>query len=305
MHDVTDFNPASHRGLQKDATLKNGTLLVVATPIGNKDDLAPRARMVLSEVDLIAAEDTRHTGRLLSHFGIKTPLLPLHDHNEADQVPRLIDRLLGGQAIALVSDAGTPLVSDPGYRLVTAAHEAGIAVSPVPGASAVLAALSVAGLPSDRFCFEGFLPPRAEARRATLTQLQSEPRTMIFLESVHKIRAALPDMADAFGPDRLAFIGREMTKLHEQCVRAPLGRLAAMFDAGEMMAKGEFVIVVAGTGKDAADDPAISVDALLDELVRVLPGRQAADIVSRVTGRRRNEVYRDMLALKDSSSDGE
>lgn len=305
MHDVTDFNPASHRGLQKDATLKNGTLLVVATPIGNKDDLAPRARMVLSEVDLIAAEDTRHTGRLLSHFGIKTPLLPLHDHNEADQVPRLIERLLGGQAIALVSDAGTPLVSDPGYRLVTAAHEAGVAVSPVPGASAVLAALSVAGLPSDRFCFEGFLPPRAEARRATLSRLQSEPRTMVFLESVHKIRAALPDMAHAFGPDRLAFIGREMTKLHEQCVRAPLGRLAAMLDAGEILAKGEFVVVVAGTGKDAADDPAVSVDALLDELVRVLPGRQAADIVSRVTGRRRNEVYREMLALKDSSSDGE
>ena len=165
----------------------SGTLFVVATPIGNLEDLTPRARQTLAAVDFVAAEDTRHTGRLLSHFGVKTRLLALHDHNEADRVGEIIKALQSGQSVALVSDAGTPLISDPGYRVVQAAHEAGITVSPIPGPSALTAALSVAGLPTDRFCFEGFLPARQKARRDRLANLRGEPRTMVFYESVHRM----------------------------------------------------------------------------------------------------------------------
>jgi 16S rRNA (cytidine1402-2'-O)-methyltransferase len=177
----------------------SGTLFIVATPIGNLEDLAPRARQTLANVDLIAAEDTRHTGRLLSHFGIKTPLLAMHDHNEETIAEKLVAELASGKSIALVSDAGTPLVSDPGYRLVKATHEAGIAVSPIAGASAVVAAISAAGLPSNRFCFEGFLPAKKKARGDALAELVNEPRTMIFYESVHRITDTLGDLVTAFG----------------------------------------------------------------------------------------------------------
>lgn len=284
-----------------DNRLESGTLFVVATPIGNRDDLSPRARQILRDVDLIAAEDTRHTGRLLSHFGIKTPQIALHEHNEEQKVGELIGRLAEGVSIALVSDAGTPLVSDPGFRLLDAAHAAGIPVSPVPGPSAVISALSVAGLPTDRFAFEGFLPARQQARRAALAALAAEPRTLVFFESVHKIKAALPDLVATFGAGRMAFIGREISKLHEQCVRAPLGRLSAALDDGEIVAKGEFVLVVAGCpdGPGSERDE-VSMRALLAELMAVLPGSQAVDIVARVTGRRRNEVYNAMLAAQQS-----
>lgn len=279
--------------------MESGTLFVVATPIGNRDDLSPRARQILRDVDLIAAEDTRHTGRLLSHFGIKTPQIALHEHNEEQKVGELLGRLGEGASIALVSDAGTPLVSDPGFRLLDAAHAAGIPVSPVPGPSAVISALSVAGLPTDRFAFEGFLPARQQARRAALDALAAEPRTLVFFESVHKIKAALPDLVAAFGADRMAFIGREISKLHEQCVRAPLGRLSAALDDGQIVAKGEFVLVVAGCpdGPGGERDE-VSMRALLAELMAVLPGSQAVDIVARVTGRRRNDVYNAMLAAQ-------
>ena len=189
----------------------SGTLYIVATPIGNLDDLTPRARQTLADVDLIAAEDTRHTGRLLSHFGVKTPQKALHDHNESKLVPVLIEELLRGKNVALVSDAGTPLVSDPGYRLVVVAHENGIAVSPIPGASAVTAALSAAGLPTDRFCFEGFVPSKRTARQAWLRMLVAETRTIVFFESVHRIRESFSDMLDVFGGDRRAFVGREIS----------------------------------------------------------------------------------------------
>ena len=279
--------------------MESGTLFVVATPIGNRDDLSPRARQILRDVDLIAAEDTRHTGRLLSHFGIKTPQIALHEHNEEQKVGELIGRLGEGTSIALVSDAGTPLVSDPGFRLLDAAHAAGIPVSPVPGPSAVISALSVAGLPTDRFAFEGFLPARPKARRAALAALAAEPRTLVFFESVHKIKAALPDLVAVFGADRMAFIGREISKLHEQCVRAPLGRLSAALEDGQIVAKGEFVLVVAGCPDGAGSErDEVSMRALLAELMAVLPGSQAVDIVSRVTGRRRNEVYNAMLVAQ-------
>ncbi len=283
--------------------MTKGTLFVVATPIGNRDDLSPRARQVLEEVDLIAAEDTRRTGRLLSHFGIKTRQMALHEHNEESLVPGLIGKLNEGQSIALVSDAGTPLISDPGYRLLCAAHEQGIDVSPVPGASAVIAALSVAGLPTDRFCFEGFLPAKKSARQGRLAKLRQETRTIVFFESVHRIAECLSDLVEAFGPERHAFIGREITKLHEQCVSGTLEELKRMTDDGRISIKGEFVLVL--EGQRATETSVVNIDIyrLLQEITAVLPGSQAVDVVASLTGRGRNEVYRQMLALRGDAED--
>jgi 16S rRNA (cytidine1402-2'-O)-methyltransferase len=278
--------------------LTAGTLFVVATPIGNLEDLSPRARQTLQQVDVIAAEDTRHTGRLLSHFAIKKRQIALHDHNEAEATDGLVELLLRGQSIALVSDAGTPLVSDPGFRLVQSAHKAGITVTPIPGASAAIAAMSVAGLPSDRFAFEGFLPAKREARVAMLKTLCTESRTLVFFESVHRITDTLNDMAAVLGASRQAFIGREISKLHEQCVNATLQDLCAMLDAGEIVARGEFVVVVAGTPEKPPVDATIDASELLEELVRILPGSQSVDLVTRLSGRKRNDVYKDMLKLK-------
>lgn len=277
----------------------SGTLYVVATPIGNLDDLAPRARQLLAEVDLIASEDTRHTGRLLSHFGVKTPQFPLHDHNEDAATTALIERLSDGQSIALVSDAGTPLVSDPGYRLLRSAHAANIRVSPVPGASALTAAISVAGIASDRFSFEGFLPTKQKARRDTLQTLSAERRTLVFYESVHRINETLADLVAIFGADRQAFIGRELSKLHEQCVNAPLGELARRIQDDSIKRKGEFVLVVAGSR--SAQPDSIEADRLLRELLAVMPSKQAAAIAAKVTGGKRNELYSRILELKELS----
>lgn len=282
--------------------LSKGTLFVVATPIGNLGDLSPRAREVLEQVDLVAAEDTRVTGRLLSHFGIGTTRKALHEHNEEKVLPGLISALESGKSVALVADAGTPLVSDPGYRLVRAAHEAGIAVSPVPGPCAPVAALSAMGLPTDRFAFEGFLPAKGGARLSRLQALVSEPRTLLFFESVHRVADTVNDLATIFGGDRLASIVRELSKLHEQCATATLDELARMIGEGEIPLKGEFVIGVAGaqdSGEEA--DPGLS-EALLRELVAALPGKQAAAIVARITGVPRNDIYQRMLAIKDEQS---
>ena len=273
----------------------SGTLFIVATPIGNLDDLTPRARQTLTKVDLIAAEDTRHTGRLLSHIGVKTPQKALHDHNESKVVPALIEALIDGKNIALVSDAGTPLLSDPGFRLVAAAHENNINVSPIPGASAVTAALSAAGLPTDRFCFEGFLPPKRLARQACLHELAVEGRTLVFFESVHRVKASVSDMAGAFGADRQAFVGRELSKMHEQCVQGSLSDIEENLDSASIPEKGEFVIVVSGAKEKPATT--IEVDRLIAELVAVLPGKQAAAIAARVTGEKKNTIYARMLEL--------
>ncbi len=275
----------------------SGTLYIVATPIGNLEDLTPRARQTLADVDLVAAEDTRHTGRLLSSIGVKTPQMALHDHNEKRVTEALVEDLAGGKSIALVSDAGTPLVSDPGYRLVAAARERGVLVVPVPGASALTAALSVAGLPTDRFAFEGFLPPKRTARRQALEALVSETRTLVFYESVHRIADFIDDAVSVLGPDRPAFIGRELTKLHEQCVTAPLGELAASLADGGIIRKGEFVVIVAGSGAPAEHD--IDTDRLLGELAAALPAKQAAAIAARVTGERKNALYARLLELAD------
>jgi len=273
-----------------------GTLFVVATPIGNRDDLSPRARKLLSEVDLVAAEDTRHTGSLLRYFGIEARQTPLHEHNEQDVLAALIAELEKGSSIALVSDAGTPLVSDPGYRLVRRAHERGIRVSPVPGPNAAVAALSAAGLPTAAWCFEGFLPSRQKARRDRLETLRDEPRTMIFYESVHRIKGSVADLAAAFGASRRAFIGRELSKLHEQCVAATLGELTAMIEDGRIPVKGEFVVAVEGSeGREKA--PGIDADRLLTELLAVVPGRKAVEIAASVTGESKNTLYRKMLRI--------
>ena len=273
----------------------SGTLFIVATPIGNLEDLSPRARHTLANVDLIAAEDTRHTGRLLSHFGIKTPLLAMHDHNEEEIAEKLVADLTAGKKVALVSDAGTPLVSDPGYRLVKSAHRAGITVSPIVGASAVAAAISIAGLPSNRFCFEGFLPAKKKARGDALTDLANEPRTMIFYESVHRVADTVADLVAAFGGDRRAFLGRELTKMHEQCVYGPLSELAEQLDDGTITAKGEFVLVVEGSASNEASS--LDIDRLLLELADKLPGKDVAKIIARATGERRNTLYQRLLEL--------
>ncbi len=283
--------------------MDSGTLFVVATPIGNREDLTPRARRILGDVDLIAAEDTRHTGRLLSHFGINTRQIALHDHNEEVTVPKLISALKEGKSIALVSDAGTPLISDPGYRVVCAAHAEKIPVSPVPGASAVTAALSVAGLATDRFCFEGFLPNKKVARMNKLRKLCDETRTIVFYESVHRIKEMLKDLDEVLGAGRNAFIGRELSKLHEQCVSATLGDLQDMLADGQIAMKGEFVLVVEGNRNPDTEVATINISQLIAEISAALPANQAVDLVSSLSGRRRNEIYRLMLAQRGEDDD--
>lgn len=274
----------------------SGNLYIVATPIGNLDDLTTRAREVLAAVDIIAAEDTRHTGRLLMSIGVKKPLLAVHDHNEEQAVPQIIEALESGRSVALVSDAGTPLVSDPGYRLVLAAHQHGIPVVPIPGPSAVTAGLSVAGLPTDRFCFEGFLPAKAGARRKALDALSGETRTMVFYESVHRIGDSLGDLAAAFGERRRAFIGRELTKLHEECIQATLGELRRRVESGDVVAKGEFVIIVEGA--QTRDDPLVNTDRMLLLLGEHLGAKDVARIAAEITGQKRNALYDRLLELR-------
>ncbi len=276
---------------------------MVATPIGNREDLTPRARRILGDVDLIAAEDTRHTGRLLSHFGINTRQIALHDHNEEVAVHKLISALKEGKSVALVSDAGTPLISDPGYRVVCAAHAEEIPVSPVPGASAVTAALSVAGLATDRFCFEGFLPSKKIARINRLRKLCDETRTIIFYESVHRIKDTMKDLDEVLGAGRNAFIGRELSKLHEQCVSATLGELQDMITDGQIATKGEFVLVVEGNRNPETAAATINISQLIAEITAALPANQAVDLVSSLSGRRRNEIYRLMLAQRGEDDD--
>ena len=285
--------------------MTSSTLFVVATPIGNRADLSPRAREILEEADLVAAEDTRHTGRLLSHLGIKKRQISLHEHNEVQITESVIVELKSGKSVALVTDAGTPLLSDPGYRLLAAAHAAGIAVSPLPGPSAITAALSVAGLPTDRFCFEGFLPAKRAARRRRLEELAGESRTVVLFESVHRITACVADLVEVFSGERRAFVGRELTKMHEQCIRATLGELAAMLADGRIPRKGEFVLVVEGAAGQPSGELRIDPDELLQKIAAVVPPRQAADIVAALTGRGRNELYRWLIdAQSGAESNG-
>ncbi|BAV96538.1 16S rRNA (cytidine(1402)-2'-O)-methyltransferase [Lysobacter enzymogenes] len=267
-----------------------GTLHIVATPIGNLGDLTPRALETLRTVAAICAEDTRHTRQLLSHFGLERPLLALHQHNEEQQAAQLVARLQAGDSLALVSDAGTPLVSDPGYRLVRAARAAAIKVSPVPGACAAIAALSVAGVASDRFAFEGFLPAKASARRERLVRLAAEPRTLLFYESAHRIEETLDDMVAAFGGARGAVLARELTKLFETVLEGPLDALAAQVKADPNQRKGEFVLIVEGAGEDA-DAKVIEGKRLYAKLSEHLPPSTAAKLAAELSGAPRKALY--------------
>jgi 16S rRNA (cytidine1402-2'-O)-methyltransferase len=266
------------------------TLHVVATPIGNLGDLSPRALETLRAVAAICAEDTRHTRQLLSHYGIDKPLVALHEHNEDALAERLVARLLAGESLALVSDAGTPLVSDPGYRLVGAARAAGVRVSPVPGPCAFIAALSVAGLPSDRFVFEGFLPAKAGARRERLQQLVAVPRTLAFYESAHRIEDALTDMAAVFGGGRPAVLARELTKLFETVRDGTLAGLHAFVSADANQRKGEFVVLVQGAGEDA-DARIAEGRRLYSKLIEHLPPSTAAKLAAEWSGAPRKALY--------------
>ncbi|MCQ4309614.1 16S rRNA (cytidine(1402)-2'-O)-methyltransferase [Pseudomonas stutzeri] len=279
-----------------------GTLYVVATPIGNLEDISARALRVLTEVALIAAEDTRHSARLLQHFGISTPLAACHEHNERDEGGRFIKRLLAGEDVALISDAGTPLISDPGYHLVRQARAVGIRVVPLPGACALVAALSAAGLPSDRFIFEGFLPAKQVARRARLELLREEPRTLIFYEAPHRILDSLTDMEEVFGPERPAVLGRELTKTFETLKGLPLAELRAWVASDSNQQRGECVLVLGGwqvpQGEEAVDANALRVLRLL---LAELPVKRAAAVAAEVTGVRKNVLYQ--LALQEKGSE--
>ena len=272
------------------SSAQSGCLWVVATPIGHRDDFSARAIATLREVAVIAAEDTRHSKPLLLHHNIATPLLALHEHNEREVVEAIVRRLQGGESVALISDAGTPLISDPGFRLVRAARAAGVRCAPVPGACAAIAALSVAGLPSDRFVFEGFLPPKSAARRARLQELAGEPRTLIFYESSHRVAESLADMRAVFGDEREAVLARELTKMFETVIGEPLAQLAERVANDPDQQRGECVILVAGRGEEA--------DAKLAEGRRVfailreeLPPAKAAKLAAAISGAPRKELY--------------
>lgn len=269
---------------------QKGCLWVVATPIGHRDDISARAIETLRGVAVIAAEDTRHSRPLLLQHNIGTPLLALHEHNERDAVAAIVRRLEQGESVALISDAGTPLISDPGFRLVRAAREAGIRCIPVPGACAAIAALSVAGLPSDRFVFEGFLPPKSAGRRSRLEELAGDPRTLIFYESSHRIAESLADMRDVFGAEREAVLARELTKVFETVIGEPLSELADRVAKDPNQQRGECVILVAGRGEET--------DAKLAEGQRVfailreeLPPSRAAKLAAAITGASRKQLY--------------
>lgn len=272
------------------SSVQPGCLWVVATPIGHRDDFSARAIATLREVAVIAAEDTRHSKPLLLHHNIATPLLALHEHNEREAVDAIVRRLQGGESVALISDAGTPLISDPGFRLVRAARAVGVRCAPVPGACAAIAALSVAGLPSDRFVFEGFLPSKSAARRARLQELAGEPRTLIFYESSHRVADSLADMCAVFGDEREAVLARELTKLFETVIDEPLARLAERVANDLDQQRGECVILVAGRGAEA--------DAKLAEGQRVfailreeLPPAKAAKLAAAISGAPRKALY--------------
>ncbi len=271
------------------------TLYVVATPIGNLADLTPRAQQVLTDVDLVAAEDTRHTGKLLQHFNIKANLISVHDHNERQRAGLIIDQLAAGKSVALVSDAGTPLISDPGFVLVRAVKEAGYAVSPVPGCCAFVAALSASGMPSDRFSFIGFLPAKTGARVKALEQLAYREETLVFYESTHRIVDSLKDMQSVFGEQRTIGVAREITKTFETIYAAPAAELIEWILADSNQQRGEFVVMVEGAVKEPGS---INEETLrvLNLLAVELPPKKAAAIASEITGVGKKELYQQLIS---------
>ncbi|MDX6915916.1 16S rRNA (cytidine(1402)-2'-O)-methyltransferase [Pectobacterium carotovorum] len=286
----------------QQADISASTLYIVPTPIGNLGDITQRALAVLASVDLIAAEDTRHTGLLLQHFAINARLFALHDHNEQQKADVLLAKLQSGQSIALVSDAGTPLINDPGYHLVRRCREAGVRVVPLPGACAAITALSASGLASDRFCYEGFLPAKTKARKDTLRDLGEEPRTLIFYESTHRLLDSLQDISEVLGAERYVVLAREITKTWESIHGAPVGELLAWVKEDENRRKGEMVLIVEG---HQADDSALSAEALrtLTLLRAELPLKKAAALAAEIHGVKKNALYR--YGLEQEGDSGE
>lgn len=282
---------------------ESACLYVVATPIGNLSDLTPRAVEVLDSVDVVAAEDTRHSATLLSHAGAQAFMVSLHEHNEDRVTPELIERLQRGETVALISDAGTPLVSDPGFALVRAAREASIPVCAIPGACAAVAAISVSGLASDRFVFEGFLPSKATARRQRLSELRGETRTLVLYESSHRIAYTVRDLAETFGTTRQVCLARELTKLHEQSVTRQAAALPEWLAADSNRRRGEFVLVIAGAEpSEQSDQHTVEVEVLMRELIAVMPLSQAARMTARLLSVGRNAAYEIGLTLSTDAT---
>ena len=283
--------------------MAEGILYCVATPIGNLEDITARALRILAEVSKVYAEDTRVTRRMFAHFGIQNTLESLHDHNETSRVAQIQRELAEGMNVALVSDAGTPLISDPGYKLVNALGVAGCKIVPVPGASALIAALSVAGLPTDRFAFEGFLPAKSVSRRKLLTGLEAESRTLVFYESSHRIADLLEDMLAVFGGERQIVVLRELTKLYESIYRGTATEILQHMAADSDRSRGEFVVVVAGKVCDESADAlaVLNADKVLAVLLEVLPVKQAAAVAARLTGLPKNQLYRQALEQQDAT----
>ncbi len=278
----------------------SGTLYIVATPIGNLEDLSPRAQRVLSTVDLILAEDTRHSARLLNAFDIRTRTLAFHENNEERMTGRIISRLAAGSSVALIADAGTPLISDPGFKLVRQAHAQNIPVSPVPGPAALIAALSAAGVAPGKFLFEGFAPARAEARRKRMAALAGVAHTLVFYEAPHRIKAFLADAATIFGPGREASIARELTKKFETIRQGTLGGLIEWMERDPDQRRGEFVVIIAGAGEEHTD--VAELTALLKALLKSLSLKQAVQIATELSGAPRNDIYDLAVSLQDKVS---
>jgi 16S rRNA (cytidine1402-2'-O)-methyltransferase len=296
-NEVSDFPSSDGRKGES-----KGTLYVVATPIGNLDDLSVRATRTLASVDVVAAEDTRHSGRLLSHLGIQKRMIALHDHNEKDRAAGILTELEAGRDVALISDAGTPLISDPGYVLVRDARAAGHRVSPIPGPCALVAALSAAGLPTDRFLYVGFLPAKRSGRRASLEALGTEPATLVFYESPHRILESVRDIAEVLGEDREMVLGREITKTFETFYSGSVAEVVAELEEDPHGTRGEFVVMIRGAVAQLGNDEAatMDVDRVLRVLLAELPVKKVAKMASELTGLSKNELYQRALALKDS-----
>lgn len=296
-NEVSDFPSSDSRKGES-----GGTLYVVATPIGNLDDLSPRATRTLASVDVVAAEDTRHSGRLLSHLGIQTRMIALHDHNEKDRAAGILAELQAGRDVALISDAGTPLISDPGYVLVREARAAGHRVSPIPGPCALVAALSAAGLPTDRFLYVGFLPAKRSGRKASLDLLSSEVATLVFYESPHRILESVRDIAEVLGSEREVVLGRELTKTFETFYSGSVAEVLAELERDPHGSRGEFVVMVRGAEAQASNsmEATMDVDRVLRVLLTELPVKKVAKMAAELTGLSKNELYQRALALKDA-----
>ncbi len=278
--------------------MSDAVFYVVATPIGNLGDLTPRAVDVLQSVALIAAEDTRHSGRLMAHFNIKTPMISVHDHNERQRLQTILDKLAAGDSIALISDAGTPLISDPGFIVVRGVREAGYKVVPVPGCCAVITAMCAAGLPTDRFIFEGFLPAKRSGRQQKLSMIEFETRTVVYYESTHRILDSLQDMIEVLGPERYVVLARELTKTFETIHGDNVAALLEWVKQDANQQKGEFVVLIQGV--ELVEEEGLSVESLkvLDVLLSELPVKQAAALTAKITGEKKNALYQEALSRK-------